>query len=436
MSQSTDRVVFTKEMRRDYTILIPNMLPYHFRMLVRLLKFYGYKVELLETTGRDIIDAGLKYVHNDSCYPAQVVIGQFLSAIESGKYDPHKTALLFTQTGGGCRASNYISLLRKALARAGYPYVPVISLNFSGLESNPGFRLTVPMLHRMVYAVLYGDLLMLLTNQCRAYEKTAGESQRLADELSFSLAEELAGSRRVSYREVKKTMASIVRRFDAIPKKDIVCTPVGVVGEIFVKYSPLGNNYLEDYLVSEQAEPVLAGFMDFAMYCVYNGLVDHELYGRGALKQPVMRFVYKLLRDCQQDLIDVIHNNSALRAPTPFDRKIQLLRDYMGVGMKMGEGWLLTAEILELLDEGVPNVICVQPFGCLPNHIAGRGAMQRIKRDFPHANIAAVDYDPGTSAVNQHNRIKLMLQSAREAAEASAPTAAAATEAATAGAHA
>ena len=426
MSQTTNRVVFTKEMRQDYTILIPNMLPYHFRMLARLLNFYGYKVELLETTGHEIIEAGLKYVHNDSCYPAQVVIGQFLNAIQSGKYDPHKTALMFTQTGGGCRASNYISLLRKALERAGYPYVPVISLNFSGLESNPGFRMTLPMLHRMVYAVVYGDLLMLLTNQCRAYEVTKGESQKLADDLSFELAEKLAGARRVSYREIKETMGAIVRRFDAIPKKDTVCTPVGIVGEIFVKYSPLGNNYLEDYLVSENAEPVLAGFMDFAMYCVYNSLADHQLYGRGAVRQPVMRYVYKLLLARQHDLIEVIRQNSDLRAPTPFDHKIELLRDYMGIGMKMGEGWLLTAEILELLNEGIPNVICVQPFGCLPNHIAGRGAMQRIKRDFPRANIAAVDYDSGTSAVNQHNRIKLMLQSAREAEEetAAAPTSA------------
>lgn len=417
MTESTERVVFTKEMRRDYTILLPNMLPYHFRMIARLLQYYGYKAELLETTGPEIIEAGLKYVHNDSCYPAQVTIGQFLNAVESGKYDPHKTALMFSQTGGGCRASNYISLLRKALERAGYPYIPVISLNFAGLESNPGFQITLPMLHRMIYAVLYGDLLQLLTNQCKAYEVNKGESEALADTISYELAESLGKTRLLTYSGVKRQMAAIVRRFAAIPKRDIVCTPVGIVGEIFVKYSPLGNNYLEDYLVSEQAEPVLAGFLDFAMSTVYNGLADYKLYGRGPLRQPVWRFAYRFLQRKQRDLIEVVRENSDFRAPTPFAHKVELLRDYIGIGMKMGEGWLLTAEILELLDEGVPNIICVQPFGCLPNHIAGRGVMQRIKRDFPQANIAAVDYDAGTSAVNQHNRIKLMLQSAREAAE-------------------
>lgn len=420
MKNPTDRVVFTKDMRRDYTILVPNMLPYHFRMITRLLNQFGYKVELLETSGSDIVETGLKYVHNDSCYPAQLVIGQFVTALQSGKYDPHKTALLFSQTGGGCRASNYISLLRKALERAGYPYVPVISLNFAGLESNPGFRLTLPLLQRMIYAVVYGDLLMLLTNQCKPYEVTAGASAALADTLSYELAESLANAHVMTNRELKRTMSEVVRRFAAIPRRSIVCTPVGIVGEIYVKYSPLGNNALEDYLVSEQAEPVLAGFLDFALATVYNGLADHHLYRRDALRQPVQRWVYRWLLRKQRDLIAVIRENSAFRAPTPFERKVKLLGDYIGIGMKMGEGWLLTAEILELLDEGIPNVICVQPFGCLPNHVAGRGVMQRIKRDFPHANIAAVDYDSGTSAVNQHNRIKLMLQSARETAEEAA----------------
>ena len=264
------KVIFTEEMRQNYTILFPTMLPRHFKILERVFNYYGYHTELLEdgTHGdsKTVIDAGLKYVHNDACYPALLVIGQFIAALQSGRYDTHKVALLLTQTGGGCRASNYIALLRKALVNAGFEYVPVISLNVSGLESMPGFKLTLPMIPRLLYAILYGDLLMLLLNQCRPYETVKGSAEALADRWSERLAHEMTeGS--ISYKKVKETYRKIIADFAAIEgvdceaRKNHEKVRVGIVGEIFVKFSPLGNNSLEDFLIAEGAEPVMASPM-------------------------------------------------------------------------------------------------------------------------------------------------------------------------------
>jgi predicted nucleotide-binding protein (sugar kinase/HSP70/actin superfamily) len=262
---NTNRVLFTREMRESgYTILVPTMLPRHFRMMARMMGNYGYRLEVLRNTGRDTIESGLKYVHNDTCYPAQIVIGQFIRALESGEYDPKKTALLFTQTGGGCRASNYISLLRKALEKAGFGYVPVISINFSGLESNPGFKLTLPILRRMVYAVLYGDLIMLLENQCRPYELNPGDSLALSEKLTVELGDQLGRKGALQYSEIRRTFAEIVKAYRAIPRSDEKKLRVGIVGEIFVKFSPLANNSLEQFLIDEGAEPVVPGFVGFA----------------------------------------------------------------------------------------------------------------------------------------------------------------------------
>lgn len=406
-------ISFTEEMKKDYTVLIPNMLPMHFELIRRVFKNYGLHAELLQTQGQKIKDTGLKYVHNDTCYPAILVIGQFIDALESGKYDPHKVALILFQTGGGCRASNYINLLRKALVKAGYAYVPVISFSLAGIEDHPGFKLSVPMLHRLMYAIFYADLLMSLRNQCRTYEIRKGESEELALAWTERLSREMKHEKKLSYKKVKENYRLIIKDFKGIPRVEKKCPKVGIVGEIFVKYSPLGNNNLEEFLVSEGAEVVVPGLLDFCLYCLYNYIMDVKLYGIGKAKEPILKLAYKFLLGKQRDLIDIINEDGNFDPPTPFDHTVSLISGYLGIGAKMGEGWLLTAEMLELADKGVPNIVCTQPFGCLPNHICGKGMMKPIKEKNPDINIVAIDYDAGATAVNQENRIKLMLANSK-----------------------
>ncbi|MEG0979543.1 MAG: 2-hydroxyacyl-CoA dehydratase [Oscillospiraceae bacterium] len=415
MEHDNDRIVFTREMKEDYTILIPTMLPMHFELISQILKSYGYKTELLKNSGSRVKECGLKNVHNDSCYPALLVIGQFIDALESGNFDPHKTALLITQTGGGCRASNYIALLRKALKKSGFEYVPVISLNFAGLEKNPGFVMPLSMIHRMIYAVTYGDLLMMLQNQSKPYELINGSSDKIAQDWIKRLTNEMEDEGRlISYKKVKKNYELIISDFAAIPKSDEQKIKVGIVGEIFVKFSPLGNNNLEEFLLSEGAQTVMPGLLDFCLYCVYNGIMDRELYGMGRAKSVLFRGILKMLLNKQNDIIDAVKAEGSFEAPTSFSHTCTLTEGYMGIGAKMGEGWLLTAEMLELVEQGTTNIICTQPFGCLPNHIVGKGMMKLIKEKNPDVNIVAIDYDPGTTAINQENRIKLMLANAKK----------------------
>ena len=407
-------VPFTKEMKKTHTILVPNMLPMHFKLIVRILRNYGYNAELLETSGTKIKETGLKYVHNDTCYPAILIIGQFISAIQSGKYDPHKVALVLFQTGGGCRASNYISLLRKALAKAGYEYVPVISFSLAGIEKHPGWKLTLPMLYRMVYTVLYGDILMNLKNQCRPYELEKGASEKLAKDWTVKLTAEMktkAPNRKISlkyYQEIIDDFAKI--KLDKSKEK----VKVGIVGEIYVKYSPLGNNDLEDYLVSEGAQPVVPGLLDFLLYCLFNNLEDTKLYGRGRWKYPFIRLAFKFFQRCQMDQINVLKKDGRFSPGGAIKTTISYASGYIDLGTKMGEGWLLTTEMLELYHQGIKNIICTQPFGCLPNHICGKGMMKPIKENNPDINIVAIDYDASSPAVNQQNRIKLMLANAQK----------------------
>ena len=409
--QTNEYISFTKEMKKDYTVLVPNMLPIHFKMVMKIMAGYGVKTEMLETEGPEVVSAGLKYVHNDTCYPAILVIGQFIHALTSGKYDPHKTALILFQTGGGCRASNYVSLLRKALKKAGFGYVPVISLNLTGLEKHPGFSLNLSNLHRMLYAVTCGDLLMLLHNQCRTLEKNKGESAALVERWTDRLVEYMARGR-LKYRDIKKFYKEIVLDFANIEKYDKKPVKVGIVGEIYVKFSALGNNGLEEFLVSEGAQVTVPGFMDFCFYCIYNNIVTAKLYKNSNLPDFFYNFAFNFFKKKQQDLIDVIKENSNFEPPTPFEKTIELGREFIHLGVKMGEGWLLTAEMCELYESGVKNIICTQPFGCLPNHICGKGMMRPIKEAKPDINIVAIDYDAGATKVNQINRIKLMLSNA------------------------
>ena len=412
-------VQFTAEMKRTHTILIPNMLPIHFRLVKRILENDGYRVVLLETKGPHIAETGQKYVHNDTCYPAILVIGQMLDALFSGKYDPHKCALMLFQTGGGCRASNYVSLMRKALVNADMAYVPVIPLSLAGIESHPGFKNSIPMYHRMAYGVLYGDLMMALANQVRPYEIEKGSADALCARWTERLVGELS-SKVIRYGHIRKNYDAIVRDFAAIPREKRQAVRVGIVGEIYVKFSPLGNNGLEKFLESEGAEVVMPGLLDFFNYCVYNGIMDYKLYPKthSFWSYLVHKAAFRFLLGKQRDMIEAIRKEGTFRPMTPFDHTLSLTKDFIGYGTKMGEGWLLSAEMLELCDSGVPNIVCTQPFGCLPNHICGKGMMKPIKEAVPGANIVAIDYDPGTSAVNQENRLKLMLSAARENLEA------------------
>ena len=416
IDKEEERVLFTEEMRREYTILMPNMLPRHFKLISRVFKQFGYKTEQLENglsgDSREIVNVGLKNVHNDVCYPALIMIGQCIHALESGRYDTHKVAIIMTQTGGGCRASNYISLIRKALKKAGYGYVPVISLNISGLEKNPGFKLVPSMISPALYSILFGDLLMCLTNQARAREKVSGSAVALADKWTDTLAEAMTGNL-LPYSRVKQYYREIVADYASLEFKDVKPVKVGIVGEIFVKFSPLANNSLEDFLISEGAEPIMAGLTDFVLYCVYNPIIDAKLYGRGRATAPIYKAVCKFISKKQQDMIDVIAEEGTFTPPAPFYKTCHANEGYISSGMKMGEGWLLTAEMIELIESGVTNIVCAQPFGCLPNHIAGKGMMKPVKEKHPGVNIVAIDYDSGATKINQENRIKLMLANAK-----------------------
>lgn len=405
----TGRLLFTEEMRKEYTILVPQMLPVHFTMMRQILESYGYRCETLGGDPQVIKDTGLKYVHNDTCYPALLVIGQLLSAVQSGKYDVNKVALLITQTGGGCRASNYIHLLRKALKKAGLEQVPVISLNLSGLEKNPGFKLSLNLGIKMAYAMVYGDLIVLLANQTRPYEINKGETDKMVDRRMNSLVKEFEKGVKISKKSVISKMNEICADFAKIPVGEKNKTRVGVVGEIYVKYSPLGNNNLEEFLQNEGCEVIVPGLMDFIIFKVYNREVDVNLYGGKFVKKAVCRIMKKYIEGYQQAMIDVIGKYPMFRAPGTFAHLEHLAMDYLGRGNKMGEGWLLTGEMLELINDGVNNIVCTQPFGCLPNHIVGKGMIRKIKDDYPESNIVAIDYDPGATAINQENRIKLML---------------------------
>ncbi len=412
--RDTSFVPFTKQMKKDYTILVPNMLPYHFKLIVSVMRTYGYKVELLETTGPQIPETGLKYTHNDTCYPAILVIGQFIDALTSGKYDPHKTALIMFQTGGGCRASNYISLIRKALIKAEMPYVPVISFNMLGIEKHPGWKITLPILHAMMYGILYGDLLMSLVNQVRPYEINKGEAEALADKLTAELALEIGRGKKIKYGAIKKNYERIISLFAKIPMQRRKAVKVGVVGEIFVKYSPLANNDLERFLVSEGAEVVVPGLFDFVLYFVYNIITEHEIYKKHSALYPFYKKIYKFLLKKKEDISDAIRAEGTFTPWTPFDKITHMADGIISTAVKMGEGWLLTAEMVELAESGAKNIVCTQPFGCLPNHICGKGMMKPIKELNPEINIVAVDYDAGASRVNQENRLKLMLANARK----------------------
>ncbi|WP_124101295.1 2-hydroxyacyl-CoA dehydratase [Ruminococcus sp. Marseille-P6503] len=408
-SERVYKTVFTEDMKKDYTILIPDMLPIHFKLIIKIYEKYGYHMELLQNTSRNVIDEGLKNTHNDACYPALLVIGQFMDALKSGKYDVNKTALLMSQTGGGCRASNYIHLIRKAVA-AQFPQVPVISLNFSGLEKNPAFPMTPAIALRLVYAVMYGDMLMLLYNQCKPYELTPNITDQLLARWQHRLGKLMETNDYLSPKPIYKAM---LKEFAAIPRSKEKKPRVGVVGEIYVKYSPLANNHLNEFLLSEGCEPNVPGLLDFILYCASDLINDADLYDKKTSRTLMYGIGYKVLYKFQRQQIKVIEEHGVFQPPHDFEHLRKCADKYIHQGVKMGEGWLITAEMAALAETGTKNIICAQPFGCLPNHIVAKGMSRVIKEAYPDANIVAIDYDPGATKVNQENRIKLMLANAK-----------------------
>ncbi len=400
------KVDFTSKMRREFTILVPEMLPMHFKLGKKILEKYDYNLELLNDTGSEVVAEGLRYVHNDACYPTILVIGQIIHALKSGKYDLQKTAVALTQTGGGCRASNYIPLLRKALERALFD-LPVVSVSFKKLEKNSGIKLTPKLLRDVMCSIFYGDFIDLLSNQTKPYEAFAGATERLSDEW----VEKLTGdSFKLHMRpsDMKRTFEKIAKDFADIPIVKTEKIKVGIVGEIYVKYAAFANNDLKDYLLSQNCEVMVPGLMGFLQYCVENQVINRELYGgtffMGKGSRMVMNFLQKY-----EVMIEQVLKPYRFVAPSKFAHKKELVKNIIGLGNKMGEGWLLTAEIAELIELGYPNIVSVQPFGCLPNHICAKGMARKLQSVYPAANIVAVDYDPGASIVNQENRIKLML---------------------------
>ncbi len=390
------------------------MLEMHFDILVEVFRSYGYKLEVLKNRSEEVVSEGLMYVHNDTCYPALLVIGQMIAALKSGKYDVNRTALMITQTGGGCRASNYIHLLRKALKKAGFENVPVISLNLSGLEKNSGFSLTFPLLARALACLVYGDVLMLLKNQITPYEVNKGETAALVKKYVTSLSESLSAKQHFSLKKVYQNIEVIASDFAKIKIKKTPKVKVGVVGEIYVKYSSLGNNNLEEFLASEDCEVLLPGIMGFMLFKIDNRLEDIKLYGGSALKKNVCQFLFDFCTKLEKAMIDAFSKYPNFVPPMPYAHTKENVKGVIGYGNKMGEGWLLTGEMIDLIKMGYGNIVCAQPFGCLPNHICGKGMVKKIRELYPEANIVPIDYDPSATRVNQENRIKLMLSIARE----------------------
>ena len=416
MTETQSYPRFTPDMKKTHKILIPNMAPVQFRLMVAIMEQAGYQCELLENCGSQVAELGLKYVHNDTCYPALLVIGQFLDALNSGRYDLDHTALIIKQTGGGCRASNYIHLLRKALVKAGYGQIPVVSLNFSGLEKDSGFPLTLTMIRRLLSVIHYGDLLVTLRAQTEPYEVNKGETEAMQEKWIGRLRELFLQDKGWHGREVKANMPKIAADFASVPVKRVPKIKVGVVGEIYVKYSPLGNNDLEKFLASQDCEVNIPGLMGFVQYCVYNFSETARLYGGNVLTLNASSLLLNIIGKTEKVMIDSLKANG-YHAPMPFLELVKQADGVISTGTKMGEGWLLTAEMVELVRTGYENIVCAQPFGCLPNHICGKGVINRIRELYPMANITPIDYDPGATRVNQENRIKLMLAVARERME-------------------
>lgn len=407
---SHHRVIFDKEMRKNYTILAPQMSPIHFDILIPALASCGYNIVVPESK-KSNIDYGLKYVNNDACYPSLIVVGQFMEALLSGKYDLDRTAIIITQTGGGCRASNYIGFIRRALENAGMSQIPVISLS-AGIEKNPGFKISYKMAVRAIQALIYGDVFMRVLYRTRPYEQETGSANALHQKWMERCKDDLVNGRTNRF---KSNIQGIIKDFDELPlHEDMVKPKVGIVGEILVKFLPMANNYLVELLEAEGAEAVCPDLLDFFLYCLYNANFKAEELGKSARTAKICNLAIWYIERYRKNMRKFLEASKHFSAPKDIKSLAEYASDVVSCGNQTGEGWFLTGEMIELIHAGATNIVCTQPFGCLPNHVVGKGVIKELKKQHPDANIVAIDYDPGASEVNQLNRIKLMLSTANE----------------------
>jgi len=407
--ESEKKVMFTKEMKKAHTILCPEMSPIHFQFLKEAFISEGYNIEILPTLDKTIVDDGLKHVNNDACYPSIIVVGQIINALKSGKYDLNNTSVVISQTGGGCRATNYIAFLRKALKEAGMENIPVISANLGGIEKHPGFKIGLPLINKALMALLYGDLFMRVLYKVRPYEKIPNSSNTLYEGWIERCKENV---RNGSQRVFKDNIYSIVREFDNLELNDYNKPKVGVVGEILVKFHPLANNNIVNLLENEGVEVVVPDLLDFFFYSLYDADYKYKYLSGSKLNQVLANGAIKYMKYYRRHIYKALKESKRFTLPIDIEKLAEGAKPIVSLGNQTGEGWFLTAEMVELIESGTENILCLQPFGCLPNHVTGKGVIKQIKNTFPSSNIAAIDYDPGISEVNQLNRIKLMLANA------------------------
>jgi len=419
-SAAYHRAAFTKKMRDEkWTLLAPQMSPIHFDVLEPVFAKHGYNVVLLKNDDRRAIDMGLKYVNNDACFPSITVVGQLMEAVTSGRYDTDHLALMMTQTGGCCRASNYVGFIRRALEKAGYGHIPVVSVNLNGMEKNEGFTLSKGLIMDAVHALVYGDLFMRCLYHVRPYELEKGSAEAIHQKWKEICVDSLVNPKtKWHYADVCR---GIVADFDALPIDETLRKPrVGIVGEILVKYMPLANNHLVELLEAEGAEAVVPDLLDFFNYSIYGRDFRHKNLGTSWKDSVVAKAGVEMLRRLRAPALEALEKSRRFEAPMPIEDVAKLAEPFLAIGNQYGEGWFLTGEMAELLTSGTPNIVCIQPFACLPNHVVGKGVIKALRKSYPWANIVAVDYDPGASEVNQLNRIKLMLSSARRAMQGGA----------------
>jgi len=408
-----NKIPFTKEMKKDYTILFPQMIPVHFELLENVMASLGYKAKLLKECTDKTVEIGLRYVNNDACYPSILTTGQMIEALQSGEYDINKTALIMSQTGGGCRATNYIGFIRKALKDAGFPHVPVISFNVVGMEKSTGFKITPKMIEKLFKTVIYGDLLQKLLYKNRAYEINKGESQKLFEKWLEKCKHLSAKS---SFGQFKRSIYEMVDDFEKIPLDTTVQKPrVGIVGEVLIKYHPFGNNFVVDLLEKEGAEVISPDFMGFVKFIATHKITNNTLLKTDRRKARIFKIAIKLIEILESSSKKALEKSKKGYLPPANIFELQKkIKDILSIGNQTGEGWFLTAEMVEYIEHDIPNIVCVQPFACLPNHVVGKGVIKTIREKYPYANISPVDYDPGASETNQANRIKLLTTVAKD----------------------
>ncbi|MBO5284171.1 MAG: 2-hydroxyacyl-CoA dehydratase, partial [Lachnospiraceae bacterium] len=400
-SSAIKKVQFTEEMRKDYTILCPQMSPIHFDIFEKAFAACGYHFEVLTNDNKHSVDVGLKYVNNDACYPSLLVVGQIMEALLSGKYDLNRTAVIMTQTGGGCRATNYIGFIRRALEKAGMAQIPVISLNLGGIETNPGFHLNVDMMIRAALSAQIGDIFMRCVYRMRPYEEVPGSVEAVHQKW-LKIAQDYVSAKHINLAKFPGMCRKMIEEFDAIPIKDIQKPRVGIVGEILVKFSPAGNNHLVELLEAEGAEAVVPDLIDFMLYCFYNQIYKAEHLGTSKKTAKISSLgIWAIEHVLRGSAAKAFAMSKHFDPPTPIREIVEYAKPIVSIGNQTGEGWFLTGEMVELIHENVPNIVCTQPFGCLPNHVVGKGVIKALRKAYPESNIVAIDYDPGASEVNQ-----------------------------------